>query len=160
MWLRIDLAYRYGQWAGVWIGTQQYVFLGYHTFVRFGALPPSRVAFPSASSSSSSAVRPPRASRHAPRSTTLDRSPFRSRFRFRFRFPFPPLAAALLAASRFAPAQHCFIKKAALDHGQSLSQATLSEILWIQTTPRYNPLPPSPGPLRSRLCEGPCPPAY
>ena len=43
----------------------------------------------------------------------------------------------LLAASRFASALRCFIKKAVLDHRQSLSYTTLSEILWIQTLPRY-----------------------
>ena len=47
-----------------------------------------------------------------------------SRFRLPFWFPspssFPLLAAALHAASRFAPALRCFIKKAALDQRQSL----------------------------------------
>ena len=77
-----------------------------------------------------------------PRCYQRFRSPFRSpspvpvsgpRFRFpvpvpgsssRFRFPFlsssPLLAVALLAAARFVPAPCCFIKNAALDHGQSL----------------------------------------
>ena len=57
-----------------------------------------------------------------PRSHQRFRSPFRLLSRLPSRFPFrlPFLAAALLAASHYAPALRCFIKKAALDHGQSL----------------------------------------
>ena len=53
---------------------------------------------------------------HNPRFSSDTRSGSRSGFRFRLAF----LPAAPPAASRFAPARRCFIKKVVLDHGQSL----------------------------------------
>ena len=156
--------------------------LEYHSFVRFGALSPSRAVFPSASDPSLFPRFPVSSFPHFlissflvsrfpfpvprfpfpishfpfhdlrsdPRSRPCLNQQFRSPvyicnsnlpvrssnsnlrfgscsgscFRLPFRFPspssFPFLMAAHLAASRFAPALHCFIKKAALDHRQSL----------------------------------------
>ena len=57
---------------------------------------------------------------HDPRFSTDTRSGSRSGSRSGFRFCLAFLPAAPPAASRFAPARRCFIKKAVLDHGQSL----------------------------------------
>ena len=141
MWMRIgrrwDLACGCGSIdVGIYIdmgsgpecgSVRNNLYSGNITFVRFGALPPSRAVFPSASSSSSfSAVRPPRFPFHDLRSDPRSRSRSTTFDPISVPVPVPilvpvPRGSASRCFSLRSRAALLYIKKAALNHGQSLS---------------------------------------